>query len=971
MPKIRIHYNNEYAYSQPELYVWADKMKPIKQKPDGNDSFGPYFDFDLIGFHDNLHFKFKDGEVYEPNSDNRLLKIDSPNNIWTFAGSNGVFYEDQIKLDITTLKIHLRTANKYVNSKLYIWSLAGNKIGDIEKSGNDDFGPYWEVPLKTDKERTSICFKFHKDDLWEPDRANKLWLCVYGNEVWTKSETNLVISKKPEMLNIKVKFKTKKLSPIMHIWQQDDFIKDIPSRSKDKFGFIYTVSLYTGLPYNFMFYENGNWEMESCIKTFTPEKDNSYIWAFDGVTQLFNQKPLKNKILTVSMQREPKSLLDDSTRMHIWAGNAIKEDIAPRYVSTNGRLVYKLKVYSGLPYRMMFHKGDNWERSSERSVVLEKSKAVWVIENNLSILNSPPPYNLFQNPDFWIKRPGVYKENGFYRFVLHAPHAGRVRVIGEFTDWEKNAYDLRLTEDKRYWWVSIPANKIRHGQKYKYLLNDDWYSQDPAASWVENSSYSACSQILVSDNYKWNDSQWRTPGFEYLIIYQCHIRRFTNRNGNQRTYSQLIEEIKENAKNNYLKDLGITVIELLPIQEFPMDKSWGYNPSFFYAPESAYGKPDELKEFVDICHQNGIAVILDVVFNHVGGDCALWNLAQETYFDGDTKWGAMINYDNEITQQFFTQNVLYLREEYHIDGFRFDCTDAIIHSTAKNDLIKKPGSDGGGNFLHKIRKAVKGVDNNIILIAEQLPNDFSLTNYGGPMDTQWFDDFHDILKKSLCGVHNMDDLAQAFTLGYKRCNEWNDVVNYSESHDEVGNTDDRIARVGADFKGYNMCKIAATATLMARGIPMLFMGQESGESKQFKVDNDDVLDLDDYEKDINKTKIREWTKAMIALRKNNPFIQNGADLTIKYTYNQDKIIAFTRGGDKYFVVMNFGGWHGYRYLGEMNLPYGDYKEIYNSTWPYYAFDFEDEHTNGGYNACLNANHSLNIPDYGVVILEKR
>ncbi len=360
---------------------------------------------------------------------------------------------------------------------------------------------------------------------------------------------------------------------------------------------------------------------------------------------------------------------------------------------------------------------------------------------------------------------------------------------------------------------------------------------------------------------------------------------------------------------------------------------------FFYAVETAYGLPGQLKKLVDTAHQNGIAVILDLVYNHGGcGDNILWQIAQDdlrngTYYDGDTVWGPMINFDNDIARHFFAQNIVYLAKEYHIDGFRFDFTRPIHNRYDGN--IKIPGSGGGWEFLREIRAKAKAVNPGIILIAEELPNTWWVTNervdsdwagdWHGPFDSQWADPFHDHFKAVLTGGH-LDQLTNVFTYFG---DSWQDGLIYSESHDEVGNTDDRIARRARDGKGWDMAQLAAAGTIFGRGVPMIFMGQESGEWLQFGQDDgklrdynpgtgdtwwDDRLPLDSYENDPVRRKVRLWYEKLMQIRKNDPESFAWTRIDITHIHDGNGIAAFTRDGGKYLIVLNFRGkdWGKYR-----------------------------------------------------------
>jgi 1,4-alpha-glucan branching enzyme len=201
---------------------------------------------------------------------------------------------------------------------------------------------------------------------------------------------------------------------------------------------------------------------------------------------------------------------------------------------------------------------------------------------------------------------------------------------------------------------------------------------------------------------------------KHHVIYQLHPLRFTNRNQHADGQTlppllQIADELDNDGHHDYLNDVGVTAIQLMPVSGFPGDHSWGYNPSFFYVIESAYGEPDYLKKLVDTAHSNGIAVILDLVYNHGGvGDNILWQIAQQdphhgTYYDGDTKWGPMINFDGDVARDFFVQNFGYLAREYRVDGFRFDFTRPI-HNRSDDSIRVRDRVEGGGSFARYERK---------------------------------------------------------------------------------------------------------------------------------------------------------------------------------------------------------------------------------------------------------------------------
>lgn len=579
----------------------------------------------------------------------------------------------------------------------------------------------------------------------------------------------------------------------------------------------------------------------------------------------------------------------------------------------------------------------------------------------------------------WDRSPGVYKEGDFWYAIFHAEvNDSNVRIYGDFTGGVGGAVSLTRTPDGKFWWFKGSDDSFaaapQHGDEYRFLVNRggvDVSFQDPAARWVTHSGLAeGMSRIHLSDAYQWQSQGWTRPAQEHLNIYQLHPLRFTDRNGGT-PLQEVRAELDNTGQHNYINELGVTAIQLLPVNEFAGALSWGYNPSFFYAVESSYGGPDDLKAMVDKAHENGIAVILDLEFNHVAtGDNILFDIAKDTYIDGDTVWGGLYNFDDDVAKHFLIQNVLYLAREFRIDGFRFDHTNTI-HNIFSG-FVTQQGSGGGWNFLRELYGKVKALDGGIWFTAEELPDWWGITsdNSGssvegsihGPMDSQWVDTFHDNFKRVLTGGH-LDALWPVF--GHFG-DGWQDATVYTESHDEVGNTDDRIAKRGRDGKGWEMNQLSLVGTVMARGTPMVFMGQEGAEARQFHIDWwDDRLPLFDYENDLGRQKVLAWYQALNGIRAVDPVSLSSGDSFITHIHNDNGVIAFSRDNGKYIVVMNFGPttWQDY----DVSIS-GVYREIANTSWPTYNLSGTPLASRGAELA-----HDINrvhIPAYGAVVLQR-
>ena len=579
----------------------------------------------------------------------------------------------------------------------------------------------------------------------------------------------------------------------------------------------------------------------------------------------------------------------------------------------------------------------------------------------------------------WERSPGVYKENGNWYAIFHAAAGDtEVKLYGDFTNGQAGAVSLTRTPDGKFWWFKgTDASFTRapvHGDQYRFMLTRGGVVQtfqDPAARWVTHSGLSTgMSRIHLSDDYQWLSSNWTRPTQDQLNIYQVHPLRFTDRNVGT-PFQQVTEELDNDGNNDYINDLGVTALELLPVNEFAGALSWGYNPSFFYAIEESYGGPDQLKAMVDKAHQNGIAVILDLEFNHVAsGDNILWAVDNTTYMDGDTVWGPLYNFNNDIAKHFLIQNVLYLAEEFKIDGFRFDHTNTIHNNGSW--FITIPGDGGGWDFLREMYGKTKQLDPNIWFTGEELPDwwgitaeDTGITVAGtnhAPMDSQWTDTYHDNFKSVLTGGH-LDNLWPVF--GHFG-DGWQDATVYTESHDEVGNTDDRIAKRGRDGKGWEMNQISLAGTVLSRGTPMVFMGQEGGETAQFHIDWwDDRLPLSTYQTNISQKKVLDWYKKMNEIRSADLATFATGDSWVTHIHNNNGVAAFTRAGSKYIVVMNFGPTTWWNYNIGIS---GSYREVANTSWSIYNIGGVPEASRGGVQAFSISD--VHIPAYGAVVLMK-
>jgi maltooligosyltrehalose trehalohydrolase len=420
---------------------------------------------------------------------------------------------------------------------------------------------------------------------------------------------------------------------------------------------------------------------------------------------------------------------------------------------------------------------------------------------------------------------------------------------------------IPLQRDKRGYWRGRVTG-VEPGSLYYYQLNGEMDRPDPVSNSQPQGVHGA-SQVVDHSSFQWSDCasrsaggdrQWQGVPLEQMVIYELHVGTFTI----EGTFDAVIPRIDE------LKKLGITAIEIMPVAQFPGDKpsghgfayrNWGYDGVYPYGVQNSYGGVDGLKRLVDACHCQGMAVILDVVYNHLGPEGNyLWGLG--TYFTDEykTPWGSAVNYDGAYSdgvREYFIQNVLYWLETYHIDALRLDAIHAIYDFGAKH-------------ILQEMAEAVAELSQRQgwkrYLIAESDLNDPRILrspDFGGySIDAQWSDDFHHALHTVLTGEKqgyyhdfgSLEQLAKAYTDTFvyawdyspyrKRYHgseprgcESSQFIICAQNHDQVGNRmlGDRFTHL----LPFPALKLSAAAVILSPYVPLLFMGEEYGETAPF------------------------------------------------------------------------------------------------------------------------------------------
>ncbi len=427
------------------------------------------------------------------------------------------------------------------------------------------------------------------------------------------------------------------------------------------------------------------------------------------------------------------------------------------------------------------------------------------------------------------------------RFTVWAPFANTVAV--ELVDQDRKAIPMQLGS---HCYFEVTVEGVGSRARYRYLLDGKTARPDPASRFQPEGVHGP-STVVDPDSFRWADTAWRGIPLSDFIIYELHVGTFT-RDG---TFEAIIPHLP------YLKEtVGITAIELMPVAQFPGGRNWGYDGVYPFAPQSTYGGPEGLKRLVDACHARGIAVIMDVVYNHLGPEGNYLGEFGPYFTDRyKTPWGAAINYDgpdSDAIRHYVISNAGYWVTEYHIDALRLDAVHGIFDFSATH-ILKELASS--------VQIEAARLNRQVFVIAESDLNDtriiapWSIGGYG--LDGQWSDDFHHALRVVLTGeqrgyyedFHGLQDLGSALRDGFVYSGQYSEhrrrrhgspshqvspgqLVVFSQNHDQIGNraVGDRLSTQ----RPFEALKVARALVLLSPNIPLLFMGEEYGETAPFQ-----------------------------------------------------------------------------------------------------------------------------------------
>ncbi len=393
--------------------------------------------------------------------------------------------------------------------------------------------------------------------------------------------------------------------------------------------------------------------------------------------------------------------------------------------------------------------------------------------------------------------------------------------------------------DNGYWLLEIEG--IKPETRYQFRLNDKTDTPDPASHFQPEGVFGS-SAVVDHSAFLWKNNDWRGIKLEDMVMYELHVGTFTQ----QGTFAAAKRRAKE------LSRLGINAVELMPVSQFSGSRNWGYDAVFPFAVQNTYGGPEEFKKLVDEFHANGTAVILDVVYNHLGPEGNfLGDFGPYFLFDRKSPWGPAVNFDgtlNDHVRNFFLENAVYWFQHYHVDGLRLDAVFAIIDKSSKH-------------FLKELFENVEKISTDhkkLLLIAEndrvdpKIIDPLKTGGYG--LDAVWHDSLHHSLHALLTGERNWyyssfgtaKQIKEALQIEYFNCEQTSlekpdicsrirfdprRLVVFSQNHDQIGNRP--LGERLITLAGLEGAKLAAGIVILSQYIPLLFMGEEYGENAPF------------------------------------------------------------------------------------------------------------------------------------------
>ena len=427
------------------------------------------------------------------------------------------------------------------------------------------------------------------------------------------------------------------------------------------------------------------------------------------------------------------------------------------------------------------------------------------------------------------------------RFRLLAKAGAKIELIIEGADTRRISMSM---QPSGLYEVMVPG--VGPGALYKFSIDGQGPYPDPASHFQPQGVHGP-SQVVAADSYAWKHSNFQGPPLRELVLYELHVGTFTP----QGTFLSAIEKL------DTIRDLGVTAIELMPVADSAGERNWGYDGVAIYAPAHSYGTPDDMRALIDAAHERGLAVFLDVVYNHLGPDGAYHAAFAPQFYTSKhkTPWGDGLNYDDKactLVREFFLENAQYWIREFHIDGLRLDATHAIQDNSERHVLAE---------MTARVHAAAQELKRTVLIIAEDDRNERNLVTpiaQGGiGFDAVWSDDFHHHMRRHMAGDHDgyfvdfdgeIEHIAETLRDGWYFKGQFSSHAKHVrgtssdglkpdsrviciQNHDQVGNR--AFGERLTTQIGLPEYRAASALLLLSPGTPLLFMGQEWAAPEPF------------------------------------------------------------------------------------------------------------------------------------------
>ncbi|MBE9170635.1 alpha amylase C-terminal domain-containing protein [Pleurocapsales cyanobacterium LEGE 06147] len=523
-------------------------------------------------------------------------------------------------------------------------------------------------------------------------------------------------------------------------------------------------------------------------------------------------------------------------------------------------------------------------------------------------------------------------------FQLFAPYNKEAAIFGSFSDWESVPMEKG---DDGYFRTKIELEdgeyryKFRVRSKSWFLEPDQWVEiTDPYATDIDEYTQNGILRIKdgkkIVDTYVWQHDDKALPADRELVIYELHVGDFSG--GEDDPYARgKYQHVTE--KLDYLCELGVNAIELMPVKENPGEYSWGYSPQHFFAAESNYGRTEELKHLIDECHGKGIRVIIDGIYNHSNTDSPLTQIDHDYWYyheprDPDNSWGPEFNYEHydenldlKPAWKFIGDTIDFWIKEYHIDGIRYDAARQIDNYDFMHWITQKAKEAAGSKPLYNI--------------AEHIPETTSITNFDGPMDGCWHDSFYHTVLAHICGdTFDLEELKNVLDCKRQGFMGATNVINYLTNHDHERLMVELANREIFDEAAFKRNKLGVVLLMTAVGVPLVWMGEEFGEYHPQSTESQKI-EWNLLKNDLNRG-LFEYYKGLFHLRKQNQALYS-ENIEFFFEDPESKVLAYTRWneeGSRIVVVANFSD----QYLAGYRVSH--FPE--NGTWHEWTGDYDIE-----------------------------